>query len=429
MSNKGVEKLEDNKYKLTFSVGAEEFNKGLNASFEKNQRRFNIKGFRKGKVPRAIIEQTYGESVLFDDAFDFVLRDSYPVALEESDLDVVSRPKIDVVSASKKDGVVFTAIVYTKPTAKVEDYKGLSYEKVNTEVTDEDVQEQLNKDAEKHSRVESVTDRAVQDGDLANINFEGFIDGVAFEGGKGEDYDLEIGSKTFIDTFEEQIIGKNIGDEFDVNVTFPENYGQEHLANQPAVFKVKVNEINKKTLPEINDEFAKDTSEFETLEEYKADVKTKLEGSKKTELENQIKEQVLEALIDKTTVEIPGPMLELEIDSKINEFRNGIARQGLTMEAYLEYMGQSMQNMREAYKMICEKQVKSRLGLEAVALAEDIQVTDEELQTELENIATAYKLEVEKINEIFGEKEKQNIVSDIKSQKALDFLIENAKAE
>ncbi|MFI3230274.1 MAG: trigger factor [bacterium] len=429
MSNNGVEKLGDNKYKLTFSVGAEEFNKGLNASFEKNQKKFNIKGFRKGKVPRAIIEQTYGESVLFDDAFDFVLRDSYPEVLDKSDLDVVSKPEIDVVSASKKDGAVFTAIVYTKPQAKVEDYKGLSYEKVNDEVTDEDIQEQLNKEAEKHSRVESVTDRPVQDGDLANINFEGFMDGVAFEGGKGEDYDLEIGSKTFIDTFEEQIVGKNIGDEFDVNVTFPENYGQEHLANKPAVFKVKVNEINKKTLPEINDEFAKDTSEFDTLEEYKADVKTKLETAKQSELENQTKEQVLEALIDKTTVEIPKPMLELEIDSKINEFRNGISRQGLTIDAYLEYMGQSMENMREAYKMICEKQIKSRLALEAVALAENIQVTDGELQKELESIANSYKLEVEKINEIFGEKEKQNIVNDVKSQKALDFLIENAKAE
>lgn len=429
MSNNGVEKLGDNKYKLTFSVGTEEFNKGLNASFEKNQKKFNIKGFRKGKVPRAIIEQTYGESVLFDDAFDFVLRDSYPEVLDKSDLDVVSKPEIDVVSASKKDGAVFTAIVYTKPQAKVEDYKGLSYEKVNDEVTDEDIQEQLNKEAEKHSRVESVTDRPVQDGDLANINFEGFMDGVAFEGGKGEDYDLEIGSKTFIDTFEEQIVGKNIGDEFDVNVTFPENYGQEHLANKPAVFKVKVNEINKKTLPEINDEFAKDTSEFDTLEEYKADVKTKLETAKQSELENQTKEQVLEALIDKTTVEIPKPMLELEIDSKINEFRNGISRQGLTIDAYLEYMGQSMENMREAYKMICEKQIKSRLALEAVALAENIQVTDGELQKELESIANSYKLEVEKINEIFGEKEKQNIVNDVKSQKALDFLIENAKAE
>ncbi len=426
MSN--IEKLDDNKYKVTFSVGAEEFKKGLDFSFEKNQKYFNIKGFRKGKAPRAIIEKTYGENVLFDDAFDLVLRDSYPKAIDESNLDVVSKPQIDVLSVSKVEGVVFEAVVYTKPQATVTNYKGLSYDKMSTDVTDEDVQEQLNKDAEKHSRVEPVSDRAVQDGDLANIDFEGSIDGVPFEGGKGEGYDLEIGSKSFIDNFEDQIIGKNIGDEFDVNVTFPENYGQEHLASKPAVFKVKVNEINKKTLPEINDEFVQDTTEFDTLDAYKTDVKSKLEATKNKESENQTKEQVLESLIDKVTVVIPEPMLELEIDSKINEFRNGISRQGLTIDAYLNYMGQSMENMREAYKMICEKQIKSRLGLEAVALAEKIEVTDSELQTELENIAKSYKLEVEKINEIFGGKEKQNIISDIKSQKALDFLIENAKA-
>lgn len=421
-----VENMDINKYKLTFSVSAEKFQEGLDYSFNKNQKHFNIKGFRKGKVPRKIIEKTYGVEVFYDDAFNFVLQDAYALAAEESKLEIVSRPEIDVVSASKEDGVVFTAIVYTKPEVKISDYKGLVCEKPNSTVNKDDVEEYLNREREKHSRINPVTDRAVKDGDLVNINFEGFIDGVAFEGGKGENYDLEIGSKTFIDTFEEQIIGKNIGDEFDVNVTFPENYGKEDLASKPAVFKVKINEINEKILPELNDEFVQDTTEFESLKDYKKEIKSKLTTMKKDEADKKMKETVLEALIEKVEVTIPSAMIELEIDQKINEFRNGIGAQGLTLESYLNYMGQSLENMREAYRIICEKQVKGRLALEAVAEEEKIKVSEKDIDAELTRIAEAYHIDREKIESIFGEKEKENIIKDLKTQKALDFLVKNS---
>ncbi len=421
-----VENMDINKYKLTFSVSAEKFQEGLDYSFNKNQKHFNIKGFRKGKVPRQIIEKTYGVEVFYDDAFNFVLQDAYALAAEESKLEIVSRPEIDVVSASKEDGVVFTAIVYTKPEVKISDYKGLVCEKPNSTVNKDDVEEYLNREREKHSRINPVTDRAVKDGDLVNINFEGFIDGVAFEGGKGENYDLEIGSKTFIDTFEEQIIGKNIGDEFDVNVTFPENYGKEDLASKPAVFKVKINEINEKILPELNDEFVQDTTEFESLKDYKKEIKSKLTTMKKDEADKKMKETILEALIEKVEVTIPSAMIELEIDQKINEFRNGIGAQGLTLESYLNYMGQSLENMREAYRIICEKQVKGRLALEAVAEEEKIKVSEKDIDAELTRIAEAYHIDREKIESIFGEKEKENIIKDLKTQKALDFLVKNS---
>ena len=421
-----VENMDINKYKLTFSVSAEKFQEGLDYSFNKNQKHFNIKGFRKGKVPRQIIEKTYGVEVFYDDAFNFVLQDAYALAAEESKLEIVSRPEIDVVSASKEDGVVFTAIVYTKPEVKISDDKGLVCEKPNSTVNKDDVEEYLNREREKHSRINPVTDRAVKDGDLVNINFEGFIDGVAFEGGKGENYDLEIGSKTFIDTFEEQIIGKNIGDEFDVNVTFPENYGKEDLASKPAVFKVKINEINEKILPELNDEFVQDTTEFESLKDYKKEIKSKLTTMKKDEADKKMKETILEALIEKVEVTIPSAMIELEIDQKINEFRNGIGAQGLTLESYLNYMGQSLENMREAYRIICEKQVKGRLALEAVAEEEKIKVSEKDIDAELTRIAEAYHIDREKIESIFGEKEKENIIKDLKTQKALDFLVKNS---
>lgn len=421
-----IEKMDINKYKITFPVSAEKFQEGLDYSFNKNQKHFNIKGFRKGKVPRHIVEKTYGPEVLFDDAFNFVLQDAYALAAEESKLDIVSRPEIDVVSASKEDGVVFTAIVYTKPEVKVSDYKGLVCEKPSTSVNKDDVEAFLKREREKHSRINKVTDRAVKNGDLVNINFEGFIDGVAFEGGKGENYDLEIGSKTFIDNFEDQIIGKNIGDEFDVNVTFPENYGKEELSSKPAVFKVKINEINEKILPELTDEFVQDTTEFENLKDYKKDIKSKLTAMKKEEADKKMKEALLEALIEKMEADIPEAMIELEIDHKINEFRNGIAAQGLSLQAYLNYMGQSIENMREAYRIICEKQVKGRLALEAVAEAEKLKVSEKDIDAELNRIAEAYHIDREKLDSIFDEKEKENIIKDLKTQKALDLLVKHS---
>ena len=423
-----VENMEVNKYKLTFSVDAERFKEGLDYSFEKNQKHFNIKGFRKGRVPRQIIEKTYGPEVFFDDAINFVLQDAYEKATKESKLEIVSRPEISVVSASKEKGLTLEAVVYTKPEVKISDYKGLECEKLSTTVNKDDVEEFLRREREKHSRINKVTDRAVKKGDIANIDFEGFIDGVAFEGGKGLAYDLEIGSKTFIDNFEDQIIGKNIGDEFDVNVTFPAEYGKQELASKPATFKVKVNEINEKILPELTDEFVQDTTEFENLKDYKKDIKSKLTAIKKEEVDKKMKEAVLEALIEKLEADIPSAMIELEIDHKINEFRNGIAAQGLTLDAYLEYMGQSIENMREAYRIICEKQVKGRLALEAVAEAEKVKVSEKDIDEELTRISKQYGIPKENIEKIFGEVEKENIIKDLKAQKALDFLVKNSVA-
>lgn len=424
MSN--VKNIDTNKYQLTFSVSAEKFKEGLDYSFNKNQKHFNIRGFRKGKVPRAIIEKTYGPEVFYDDAFNFILQDAYATAAEESKLEIVSRPEITVEKASKEEGVTFNAIVYTKPEVKVSDYKGLPCKKESITVNKEDVEAQLKRELERHSRIINITDRAIKNGDLANIDFEGFIDGVAFEGGKGEQYDLEIGSKTFIDTFEEQLIGKNIGDEVDVNVTFPAEYGKAELAGKPALFKVKINEIHEKQLPELTDEFVQDTTEFENLKDYKKDIKAKLTASKKAEAENKMKEELMLALIEKAEVDLPEAMIELEIDNKINEFRNGIAAQGLSLDQYLNYMGQSLENMREAYRIISEKQVKGRLALEAVAEAEKIKVSEKEIDAELTRIAESYRIDREKIDSIFGEKEKENIIKDLKTQKALDFLVKHS---
>lgn len=421
-----VEKIDVNKYKLTFSVDAERFEEGLAYSYNKNKGYFNIEGFRKGKAPRKIVEARYGKEVLYDDAINFVLQDAYTAALDESKLDVVSRPDVNVTEVSTENGVTFEAEVYVKPEVKISDYKGLSYKKVDIEVTDEDVEAELNKDREKHSRIIDVKDRAIENGDIATIDFEGFIDGVAFEGGKGTDYDLEIGSHSFIDTFEDQLVGKNIGDDVDVNVTFPAEYGQKDLAGKPALFKVEIKDIKAKELPEINDEFVQDTTEFESVDEYKKDIRAKLILAKTDAAEKAKEEELVDALIEKAEMDVPQAMIENEIDNKINEFRNGISRQGLSIEMYLQYMGQSMENMREAYRIISEKQVKARLALEAVAANENFEVSDEEIDAELTRIAETYGMEKEKIQSIFGEKEKEGIVKDLQVQKALKFVMENA---
>lgn len=424
MSN--VENIDINKYKLTFSVGACEFKKGLDEAFLKSQSKFNIKGFRKGKVPRNIIERTYGDKVFFEEAFNYILRDAYPKAAEESKLEIVSRPEIDVETASKEDGVVFTAIVYIKPEIELADYKDISVEKPNTRISKCSIESQMKKSLEKHSTINKITDRAIKSGDFANIDFEGFLDDVAFEGGKGDNFDLEIGSNTFIDTFEEQIIGKNINDEFEILVTFPLEYGKPELAGKPAMFKVKINDISEKVLPALTDEFVQDTTEFESLADYKKDIKQKLTSQKKEDKSKEVREKVLDQLVERVKVTLPEPMIELEIDYKINEFINGIKKQGLTLDQYLEYMGQSIENMREAYKIICEKQIKIKLALEKIVELEKIEITKKELNAELDKIATSYQMDREKLDSIFGEKEKENISKDLKTQKALNFLIENS---
>lgn len=370
----------------------------------------------------------YGQDVFYNDAINYVLQDAYKIAVDESKLDIVSRPDIDVVSVSKEDGVSFTAIVYTKPELTISEYKGIPCSKHSSTVSADDIKKTITKELEKHSRLISVTDRAVKDGDTVNIDFEGFIDDVAFNGGKGEKYDLVIGSNTFIDSFEKQLVGKNIGDDIDVNVTFPKEYGQKDLASKPALFKVKINEIKETEIPELTDKFVQDSSEFENIEDYKKDIKDKLITARKKEVESKKREEVLENLSEKAIGDIPEAMVELEIDQKIAEFKNQIASQGLSIEDYLSYMGQSIETMREAHRIICQKQIRGRLALEAVAKAENISVSDKEISKELERIAVSYNIDKEKIESIFGEKEKQNIIEDLKVQKALDFVLKNSIA-
>jgi trigger factor len=423
-----VENIDVNKFKITFSVDAAKFEEGLKKSYNKNKNYFNIPGFRKGKAPRKIIEAQYGKEILFDDAFNFVLQDAYPKAAEESGLEIVSRPEIGVEDASTENGVTFTAEVYVKPEVKISDYKGLTYKKQDLDVTEDEIDAQIKTELEKHKRTVDVTDRAIADGDVAVIDFEGFMDGEAFEGGKGSDFSLKIGSKTFIDTFEEQLIGKSIGDDVEVNVTFPEDYGQKDLAGKPAVFKVEIKGIKFEEFPELTDEFVQDVAEegIETVADYRNDVKAKILLRKKNEAENAQVEELMEQLVSKAEMSVPQAMIDNEIDLKIQEFRNGLAQQGIPLEGYLQYMGQSMENMREAYRLISEKQVKTRLALESVAVAENIEVSDEEYAAEVEKIAKAYNMEKDKLAETFGEREKKNISLDVKVQKALELVKENA---
>jgi len=423
-----VENIDVNKIKLTFSVSAERFEEGMKYSYNKNKKRINVQGFRRGKAPRKIIELQYGKAVFYDDAFNFVLPEAYENAVKENNLDVVSRPKIDVENISDDDGVTFVAEVFVKPDVKIEDYKGISYKNIDVNVEDSEVETEINEAREKNARIMSVSDRPIQNGDIAVIDFEGFTDGVAFEGGNGKDYELEIGSHSFIDNFEEQLIGKNVGDDLEINVTFPENYHVSELSGKPALFKVEVKDIKFKELPEVDDDFAQDVSEFDTLDEYKKDIMAKILKRKQKEADDKKQEEVLNALIKKAEMDVPQVMIENEIDSKIRDFENGISRQGLSLEMYLKYMGQSIENMREAYRIVSEQQVKGRLVLEAVAEKENFEISDEEIDEEVKRISEQYGMELEKLQSVLKDSERENLAQDLKVQKALKFVMDNAVA-
>jgi trigger factor len=420
-----IEKIDVNKVKISFNVDADRFEEGLKYSYNKNKSSVSIPGFRKGKAPRKLIEAQYGKGVFYDDAINFVLPDAYETAVKENELDVVSKPEIDIVSIDD-NGVAFTAEVYTKPEVKIEGYKGLACKKADTEVSDDEVEAEIKKDLAKNARIVDVTDRAVQDGDIATIDFKGFMDGEAFAGGEGHDYDLEIGSHSFIDTFEEQLIGKNIGDEVDVNVTFPEGYGQADLAGKPAKFEVKVNAIKFKELPELTDEYVADTTDSENVADYKNDIVGRLKVRKLEAAKSAKQEELLTKLIDMAEMDVPAPMIELDIDNKVHEFEYNITRQGLSLEMYLQYMGQTMESMREAYRPMSEKQVKGRLVLEAVAANEGFEVTDEEITAEIERIAKNYNMPVENLTSAISDEDKKNIVKDLQVQKAIAFVCDNA---
>ena len=422
-----VEKLEKNMAKLTVEVPAEQFVEAIGHAYKKNKNRFNVPGFRKGKVPQAMIEKMYGPEVFYEDAANEAIGQSYDAAAKESGLDIVSRPEIDLVQIEKGKDFIYTATVAVKPEVTLGQYKGVEVEKASAEVTDEDVEKELKKVQEQNSRLVTVDDRAVQDGGQVVIDFDGYVDGEQFDGGKSEDYPLTIGSHTFIDTFEEQLIGKNAGEECEVNVTFPTEYHAAELAGKPAVFKVTVKEIKYKELPELNDEFAGEVSEFETLEEYKADVRAKLAEAKEKQAATENENRVVEAVVKNATMEIPEPMIDAQLDNMVNEYARNMQSHGISLDQYMQYTGMTIDKIKEQMRPQAVKRIETRLVLEAVAKAENIQVSDEKVDEEIGKMAAAYKMEPEKLKGYMGEAEIASMKEDLAVQEAVDFLVAEAK--
>ncbi len=421
-----VEKLEKSMVKLTIEASAEDFEKALEKAYHKNKNKINVQGFRKGKAPRTLIEKMYGAGIFYEDAANEIIPEAYEKAVAESDLDIVSRPQVDVVQVEKGKSFIFTAEVAVKPEITLGAYKGIEAEKKEAVVTEEEVMAQVEKEREQNSRTVTIDDRAVQDGDIAVIDFEGFVDNEAFEGGKGEDYSLTIGSHSFIDNFEEQLIGKAIGEEIEVNVTFPEEYQAKELAGKPALFKVKIKEIKVKELPELDDDFAQDVSEFNTLDEYKENIAATIKANKEKELKTAKENEVVEKIIEAATIEIPEPMIDAQVSQMAEEFAQRIQYQGLSIEQYFQFTGMDSKKFMDSLRPQAVKRIQSRLVLEAVVKAENIEVTAEELDKELTDMAAKYQMEADKLKELVGEKEKEQIKLDIAVQKAVDFVVENA---
>ena len=422
-----VEKLEKNMAKLTIEVSAEELEKAIESVYQRSKKNISVPGFRKGKVPRKMIERMYGKEVFYEDAVNDLLPDAYEDALEECEEEIVSSPKIEVIQVEAGKPLIFTAEVATKPEIGLGKYKGVKMDKIDTEVTEEEVNAQVDRERENNARNIAVEDRPVKDGDMTVIDFEGFVDGVAFEGGKGEDYPLTIGSGAFIPGFEEQLVGAEIGKEVEVNVTFPENYQAEELKGKAALFKCTVKEIKEKELPELDDEFASEVSEFETLAEYKEDIKKNLSERKAQEAKRAKEDAVIDAIINDSDIEIPDPMLETEQRHMADDFGQRIQLQGINLEQYFQITGSSYDTLVEQIKPQAEKRIKSRLVLEAVAAKEGIEVSEEEYVKETERMAEIYQMEAEKVREMLGEKEKKQVMKDLAIQKAVDFVVENAK--
>ena len=422
-----VEKLEKNMAKLTIEVGADELDKAIESAYQKQKGKISIPGFRKGKVPRQVVEKMYGKEVFYEDAANILIPDAYEKALDECEEDIVSSPKIDVTQIEAGKPFIFTAEVALKPEVKLGKYKGVKVEKADVVVTDEEVDEVIEKERENNARNITVEDRAVKDGDMTVIDFEGFVDGEAFDGGKGENYPLTIGSGAFIPGFEEQLVGSEIGKEVEVNVTFPEDYHAENLKGKAAVFKCTVKEIKEKELPELDDEFASEVSEFETLTEYKEDVKKNLEEKKMKEAKENKEREAVEAVVDLSEMDIPEAMVETQQRQMVDEFAQRITMQGLSMEQYFQFTGTSYQQMLENVKPQAEKRIQSRLVLEAIAEAEKIEVTDEDFEKEIETMAEVYQMDAAKVKEMLGEKEMKNIRQDLAVKKAAEFVVENAK--
>ena len=422
-----VEKLEKNMAKLTVEVPAEQFNEALKTSYKKNRNRFNIPGFRKGKAPQAVIEKMYGPGVLYEDAVDEVINKTYGDAMKESGLDIVSRPEISVEKIEKGETFVYTALVAVKPPVTLGEYKGIEVERARPEVTDADIEAELKKVQEQNSRLVSVEDRPVENGDQVLIDFDGYIDGVPFEGGKAESYDLTIGSHSFIDTFEEQLIGKNIDEEAEVHVSFPENYHASELAGKPAVFKVVVHEIKAKELPELDDEFAGEVSEFETMDEYKADLKAKLSETKQQQATTENENNVVEKVVSNASMEIPEAMIEEQVNGTIEDYARRMRSQGLTMEQYMQFTGMTVDKLKEEIRPQAEKRIRTRLVLEAVAEAEKLEASEDAVEAEIRKMAENYKMEPDRAKELLGEEGIRRMKEDLAVQEAIDFLVAEAQ--
>ena len=421
-----VEKLENNMAKLTIEVPANDLEKALQSAYMKQKNKISLPGFRKGKVPRQMIEKMYGAEIFYDDAANELIPKAYAEAYDECDLEIVSRPEINVVQIEKGKAFIFTADVATKPEVTLGEYKGLEVDKVSTRVTQKEVDAKIQEEAEKNARTITVEDRAVQDGDEVILDFEGFVDGEAFEGGKGENYPLTIGSGSFIPGFEEQLVGAETEKEVEVKVTFPEEYHAEELKGKEAVFKCTVHEIKAKELPEIDDEFAAEVSEFDTLDEYKADVKAKIKEEKASEGKRKQEDQVVEQAIKNASYEIPEAMIDTQVMQMADEFAQRMQSQGLTMEQYFQFTGMTAEKMMEELKPQAVKRIETRLVLEAVAKAENIEISDEKLDEEITKMAEAYKMEADKLKEFMGENEKKQMKEDMAVQEAVTFLVENA---
>ena len=422
-----VEKLDHNMAKLTIEVGAEELEAALQKAYLKNKNKINVPGFRKGKVPRKMIEKMYGEAVFYEDAANELIPDAYDKALEECNEEIVSSPKIEVTNIEAGKGMTFTAEVALKPEVTLGEYKGVTVEKADLTVTDDEINAAIDKERESNARAIVITDRPVKAGDETVIDFEGFVDGVAFDGGKGENYPLTIGSGAFIPGFEEGLIGANLNEEVDVNVTFPEDYQASELAGKACTFKCTVKEIKEKELPELDDEFAAEVSEFDTLEEYKADVKKNLEERKASDAKRAKTDAAIDAAIANATMDIPEAMIQTTQRQILDEYAQNMQAQGLSLEQYMQYTGLDTDTLMEQIRPQAESRIKGRLVLEAVAKAEKIEASEEDFEAEVKTMADAYNMEADKVKELLGEKGKKSLLEDICIKKAQELIVENAK--
>ncbi|MCR5054719.1 MAG: trigger factor [Lachnospiraceae bacterium] len=424
--NVKVENLEKNMAKLTIEVDADKVDEALNKEYNRQKNKMSVPGFRKGKVPRQMIEKMYGPEIFYEGASNILLQETYPEAYDESGLEIVSQPKVEIEQLEKGKPFIYTAEVAVKPEVTLGKYMGITVTKVDTDVTDAEIEERLKEEQKKSAREVKVEDRAVENGDVVDIDFEGFKDGVAFDGGKGEHYKLEIGSHSFVDTFEDQLVGKNIGDDVEVNVTFPEDYGQPSLAGAPALFKVHIHGITVKELPELDDDFAGDAG-FDSMDEYKEDIKKSLAETKEKNARREQEDEAVEKIVADSKMDIPEAMIEHQIDNEIREMSQSMRYQGLSFDQYLQFTGMTMDKMREQIRPESLKRIQSSLVLEAIAKAENVEANDADIEKEIEEMASMYGMKPEDLNHNIGDEERENMKKDICIKKALDIVMDNSK--